>query len=31
VFYLVQAIDEAEEEWSQNEMKKLIPTSGNLG
>lgn len=26
----VQAIDEAEDEWGQHEMKKLIPTSGNL-
>ncbi|XP_051178445.1 uncharacterized protein [Lolium perenne] len=28
--YFKKAIDEAEEEWSQHEMKKLIPTSGNL-
>ncbi|KAM0929674.1 hypothetical protein ACQ4PT_001683 [Festuca glaucescens] len=28
--YFKKAIDEAEEEWSQHETKKLIPTSGNL-
>ncbi|XP_072979616.1 uncharacterized protein [Typha angustifolia] len=28
--YFKKAIDEAEDEWGQHEMKKLIPTSGNL-
>lgn len=28
--YFKKAIDKAEEEWSQHEPKKLIPTSGNL-
>ncbi|KAG8062530.1 hypothetical protein GUJ93_ZPchr0003g18568 [Zizania palustris] len=28
--YFKKAIDEAEEEWTQHEMKKLIPTKGNL-
>uniref|UniRef100_A0ACD6A0E6 Uncharacterized protein n=1 Tax=Avena sativa TaxID=4498 RepID=A0ACD6A0E6_AVESA len=28
--FFKKAIDEAEEEWSQHETKKLIPTSGNL-
>ncbi|RWW59993.1 hypothetical protein BHE74_00033042, partial [Ensete ventricosum] len=29
-FVLSQAIEEAEEEWGQHDMKKVIPTSGNL-
>ncbi|ONK59634.1 uncharacterized protein A4U43_C08F8640 [Asparagus officinalis] len=28
--YFKKAIDEAEDEWGQHEMKKVIPTSGNL-
>ncbi|XP_008802234.2 CWF19-like protein 2 [Phoenix dactylifera] len=28
--YFKKAIEEAEDEWGQHEMKKLIPTSGNL-
>ncbi|XP_006650562.1 CWF19-like protein 2 [Oryza brachyantha] len=28
--YFKKAIDEAEEEWTQHDMKKLIPTKGNL-
>lgn len=28
--YFKKAIDEAEEEWGQHEMKKVLPTSGNL-
>ncbi|KAJ6807896.1 CWF19-like protein 2 [Iris pallida] len=28
--YFKKGIDEAEDEWGQHEMKKVIPTSGNL-
>lgn len=28
--YFKKAIDEAEDEWGQHEMKKVIPTNGNL-
>ncbi|XP_020682415.1 CWF19-like protein 2 [Dendrobium catenatum] len=28
--YFKKAIDEAEDEWGQHDMKKVIPTSGNL-